>query len=499
MPPIVPIDEIHYTSAELDGPLFQSLRNMDQFLDFVDDVNQDIVVINQYIQAFNDATTTEEKKSRLKTLDQERQRMNERYPLDCISHCEMYQQHIHERLWNTIHPEQIVLARPSITSKTHASDVISAMTHEKLTQIMQIFWENDNIIPKLQACYSINEQGGVAFRKIFNKNTITVIAGRGNSRVIKLTPYPPDGTPPLVFKIDARLGQPKEPEQHLRNQSFQHLSPVYGQERQATFMIGENRITANVLLTNFYSHKDLGFDMTQTHANKTPHANITSSALHYYQQMGNILLDMQTKGVAFPDTKNTNWLIDSKGNLVIADTKSFLFCDASTSLIDYQSEQNRWIKLIVSKTHTPQEFGQLGSTPISADKMHTYMLGKNLYQYLTHCSQEFLLNWPIPYRTAATQHSFSDSDFSHAIFNTLEGQQLKDLIQHMVQPDPNERISLGTALEALKHISDHPSVTFCNYKKNITDIKQSTSKDSLNADGTVEQAATRSTHGNEPF
>lgn len=418
---------------------------------FIKAVNIDIEKLNQYIEAFNQADTPETQQKHLRNLYEYRQSMNHKYRRDQISLCKSYQEQIQDRLWTDIKRELNNLGRTSTTFSTETSadanttpaEIFSNMPHDKLTKLMKIFWENKNVEQKLEALYAIDEPGGTEFHQFLNTHCIQVLSGNGNSRNIKIGPNVWDSDEPeLILKVDVRLGQPKEQEQKLRDGGFQHLGQIHSEERQATFESGGVAITADLFLTDFYDKGDLLYQSTKTR-NYGGLDKLISSAADYYQQMATILLEMEAMGVAFPDAKNTNWLIDSDHRLKISDTKSFLACSPLTATIDRNDPQNKQIALVRSSHLRPDDFDR---SVFSADKMHGYMLGKNLYQFLTSRKSEDMLDIT---STATSTYSFKDEDFKHPIFQTDEGLQMKVLIQHLVQPKPEDRISLAIALEQL--------------------------------------------------
>ena len=180
------------------------------------------------------------------------------------------------------------------------------------------------------------------------------------------------------------------------------------------------------------------------------------SALHIYDQMLNCLIDISKDGCAFPDMKNTNWLVDTNGKLLLNDTKSLVFCEAN-GMIDYTNiTRTTSDSFIFSPNISPPEFYDklAQKIPISAEKMHAYIFGKNLYQYLTQ----------------RQTYDFKDEDegeklnFNYPIFETREGQVLKSLICGLVREDPNNRISLKEAQNKLYPIMAG------QHKKDIIDL-----------------------------
>ena len=155
-----------------------------------------------------------------------------------------------------------------------------------------------------------------------------------------------------------------------------------------------------------------------------------------FEQMADVLLHIQQAGCIFPDAKAPNWLMDDQGKIRLSDTKSFLFTDKdgnySESLPGNKHHSN---ELIVSPAFTPPEFL---SGEVNADHAHAFILGTNLYAYLT--------------LQAANAGNY---DFSSAVFEPSQqeepsqGERFKALIEALVKPNPAERMSVQDAMNEL--------------------------------------------------
>jgi len=180
------------------------------------------------------------------------------------------------------------------------------------------------------------------------------------------------------------------------------------------------------------------------------------SALNIYEQMLSCLIDINKDGCALPDMKNTNWLVDTNGKLLLGDTKSLVFCEEN-GMIDYNHiSQNSADSFVYTANISPPEFYDklARNISISAEKMHVYIFGKNLYQYLTQSQASTFRN----------KHEGNRPDFNYPIFETREGQILKSLICDMIREDPKDRISL----KETQNIFD--SIKVEQDKKNVIDV-----------------------------
>lgn len=458
---ISPIIAIQYTQAEIDAFNFDEDVDKQKFIDFIKALEQDVIVLNTLIENLKNTTSNEGQLKILHLLYVHRLTMNNKYSRRHISICLPYQEQIHKRLWVQLKESFDKLGVGSLTriknpqipvTQSSLTEIISNMSHEKLSQLMMICWDNEDLYENLVTLYLPGESGYTEFQKFLKTHSIQIISGEGNSRNIKIEASPPNGTPVMVLKVDARLSQPKEHEEYLRKQSSAYLANTHSEVRQATFWLDRRKTTADIFLTEYLPSGDLRSRGRRMHNAKRLPEEIITKSLYYFKQMATILLDMQSKGVAFPDAKNTNWLIDENDALKIADTKSFVSCNETTALIDYTAMKNKWTGLIYSRHLCPVEFDSADTTPFSADKMGAYILGKNLYQFLTSCSSEEI-NDEQATTPIVRKDSFQNGDFNHPIFQSIEGKKLKILIQKMVKPNPENRIPLTEALRELNLMS----------------------------------------------
>ena len=256
--------------------------------------------------------------------------------------------------------------------------------------------------------------------------------GGGNS---KNYTFESTGPNPVAFvvRVDNRLGGAREMDTYLRNSSLAEILTPIEAVRSLTF----NGITNTLLITSVCPG-----GTPEVHSKKS--ANIEDrlkGALDIYSQMGSILCKINEKNILFPDAKNSNWLLDSQGKLVLSDTKALVFSEEG-GLFDVNStyEKNKWIYgsspyLVTTSHYSPPE---INDAQFNVDKMHSFILGKNLYQYLTSCNESVLdrkLNFNLP------------------IFKTTVGKDLEALIMRMIDSDPKKRSTVADAVEQLKTLA----------------------------------------------
>lgn len=150
-----------------------------------------------------------------------------------------------------------------------------------------------------------------------------------------------------------------------------------------------------------------------------------------FEQMAGTLLNIQEAGCMFPDAKITNWLVDARGKVQLADTKSFLFTDANKQYTE-GLPGNKYCSMLRTGGFTPPE---LNDSTMSADAVHAYILGKNLYYYASG---------KLGKGDDAANFTFDGVGFSGPV-----GQEYKAIIEGLVKPEPHERMKIREALDRL--------------------------------------------------
>ena len=334
------------------------------------------------------------------------------------------------------------------TSLNICADVLIHMSPEKISILLGIlskgkqFNEHD-----FRSLYKKKEKPAYeTYQQFLNQHSIRFLGGV-NSIHFKITSRKDHSA--YSLKIENRLRTPKNAETHLREHSlYDVLSTVFVERLVACKVKKETIITSALLLTNFCQGKK-----PQAHSARCSNDNDRiKSALHIYHQMAIILYKIQQDGCAFPDMKNSNWRVDNNNILQIADTQSFAFMDEEGRL-DCTIPANTGYTLQRTRYISPPELFTQMDYPPSVEKIHSYMLGKNLYQYLTKCSSRYL----------AKVNDASLFNFSAAIFQTAQGKRLKDLIKSMVNStNPSKRITMDKALLQLKQIKIAPLQHECH-------------------------------------
>lgn len=421
---------------------------------FLIEANQDICALNLLINEYN-ILSKEQKIVKLCDIYLAVKQMDDKFPERVISDSPSYRTAIYKKLFSRLKKQYDYLNSysPPLAPMDHAPisciadrftlpHLLLNMSPEKAAQLVKILLGNgayDKAL--LRTLFSEKEPEYAEFQAFLSNHTITFLGG-GNSKNFQISSLH-EGYE-FVLKIDSRLDMPKSVESHLRAHSLSGILTNIFAERRVSFTSQDGTtLTKTIVITEYCN----GGDLDACSAAKVTAEKKISTALNIYRQMAAILLDIEHDECAFPDMKNTNWLMNAKGQLRIADTKSFVFTDA-VGRINFSVPSNRWCRLISTTYMGPPE---LYTATFSADKMHAYMLGKNLYQYLTGCSNRYLSN----------RHDGRHYDFSAPLFQTENGNILKSLIQKMIKPDPANRITINETLSQLIEIQTAPEKRKC--------------------------------------
>ncbi|MDX2346695.1 MAG: hypothetical protein QNK11_07495 [Legionella sp.] len=281
--------------------------------------------------------------------------------------------------------------------------------------------------------------------------------GGNNSKNFKLTHR--ETGEKIVLKVENRLGLTNHAASQLRKHGLSDvLTPILAENRVTIDLPADKngkveKATRNVQFTTFCLGSDLEKAAKKHKKNDT--ARICD-ALDIYTQMVDILGVIEANGCVFSDMKNSNWLLDAKGNLRIADTKGFFFAD-KYGLIDAQDTDGIngvcGINFPCTPTMTPiKNFWTKKPTP---EQAHVYMLGKNLYQYLTDCSMlEFASNPENTNPNLVKVKKVDELNFSAPIFQTEEGMKLEATIKKLMVTKLSERPSLDDAKEMFEEVRE---------------------------------------------
>ncbi len=452
-------------------------ENKDRFLKEVNEELTDLnALISQYNTLYNAPQGTNADKIKvLQDIYEQRKKMEDKYPADMVGYCPDYQNKIQKKLHRQLKTEFSSLGIRSLredviynrTSSPHSlADFIANMSLDKVSDMNEILSEDSSkgqsvtdlarikqsLINLYEAPDSFldtpGEDGYAESKAFWNEHSIQYLDGI-NSRIFIIKDSQNQES---VLKVENRKNVPKTVLNKMLSALKDVLTPIIT-EQQATFINSKGiPITRTLQVTAFCT----GGNLIQ-HADKISNDDKKiTSALNIYSQMTQILIKMGENNATHTDMKNTNWIIDQNERVKIADTKGF--APTENGIFRVENHTNRWH---LGRVHTPymdapERQNQL-TVGFSADKAHSYMLGKNLYQFLSGCSDDYLEDKhdaTPPDEQVMKNLSSADKyvlhtqqyDFNLPIFKTEHGIELKALIQKMIKPDPNDRISLADAL-----------------------------------------------------
>lgn len=296
-----------------------------------------------------------------------------------------------------------------------------------------------------------------AFNDFAVSNEIKCLSSTARSIVCSVNPI--DGSEPYVLRLTNRLENPnifllKSKDDPVLNSVLPSI--FYSEDilRGFTASRNEERTTQHRYRADIINLCSGGNLQTSAQQEGRNDLKVTTNALNYYQQMATIYTAFERQNVGFPDGKNTNWLIDSGGRLRITDCKSLITLP--------------WEAGIATAVHMRMPEYQPGfqghkEPIISMDKMNAYIIGKNLYHYLTNCSVNSLIDPKFKGEISAkTKHAESNGydaknfDFSASIFKGVVGEGLRDIILNTVNPEPSQRLSvqeIQSRLEKLESLN----------------------------------------------
>jgi serine/threonine protein kinase len=308
-----------------------------------------------------------------------------------------------------------------------------AMSPEKLSEFFNILSRGANInLSKLTTLYKPTDTSAEAQRfENFISNYDLNFIGGANAQNFKIKNNVT--LVESVIKVEYRMGMPKIIEQNLRESVLKDkLAPVFS-ERQASFDHALHGPTTCCLVhTALVKGGDL-----EAYAKKYPDEQKRFTvAIDLYKQMCDVFILMEKNNYAFPDAKNTNWLVNDQNRLQLTDTKSFIPINPDGKFTIAVNKETKGYSFISTPYLTPPEIRRNDNPgETDAKAMHAYMLGKNLYQFVTNSDFN------------AIAEETKEFDFSPTVFRTPEGVLLKDLIQKIIQDDPKGRISV----QEIKH------------------------------------------------
>ncbi len=394
--------------------------------------------LNKLIDNYNDFKD-DDSANKIKTLQLIRNNMqtiDKSYPPSLFASSKGYQTEF-PQLFKSIKDKLVTLGiaslRDSKQESSSLSEIVANMSPEYANRLAKILNEGGKYKPlqlrnELKKIYlnKDNSQEATNFREFLQKHSINYLGG-GNSKNYEV--FNSSTQIKLVLKLDCRLDAPRNVEDHLRKQPklSAKFTPVEV-DRQVVFTTTEiETVSRTLLVTEFCSNGSV-LDHSNAHRRE---ARVHIPKI--FEQMAQALEDIKESHCMFPDAKITNWLVDSHGNVRLADTKSFLFIDDKGSFRE-DIPGNEYNGFISTNGFTPPEWKK---NIYQVDGAHEFILGKNLYLYAMG-------------RSAVAGDDASNYNFTAPVFASPSGDTLKILIKNLVKENPSQRISVKDAQVMLK-------------------------------------------------
>ncbi|MDR3503715.1 MAG: hypothetical protein P4L79_14145 [Legionella sp.] len=412
----------------------------DEMTQFTESVN---ALINQYNKDIPDPA----KKEILRQIQDKIQEVEYKYKPRHLAGSPGYQE-TQAALFNDIKYQYASLGTPSLINEPRnsspLSEVVANMAPEKADKLLGILikGKNPNLAAELNSLYDVADVSAEAknFRKFLRDHEVSYLGG-GNSKNFKVVNR--DNGNEAVLKIDCRLDMPRNVEAHLREKMPDRFAPVAAERQVCCRDANGESVSRTMLVTDFCK----GGSVNEHRSTLTTKKELLSNTGKIFEQMAGTLLNIQEAGCMFPDAKITNWLVDARGKVQLADTKSFLFTDANKQYTE-GLPGNKYCSMLRTGGFTPPE---LDDSTVSADAVHAYILGKNLYYYASG--------------KLGKGDDAADFKFDGAGFEGPVGQEYREIIEGLVKPEPNERMKVREALDRLFMVNNP------EFKAVFTDLK----------------------------
>lgn len=408
----------------------------DGYETFIEQVNQDIQNLNKLISLYNNHSEIQQKQTVLRRIEDLYDRILNKYPNNLLAASADFLEKIQHKLYYDIQIERknCDIASPDLESFEY---LLMTMSTEKLEELAAILNQGPDFNPELlENLYSPLEPGYEEFNRFMDRMPHFAFLDGNNSKNFEIN-YPDSHSE--VLTLENRLDFPCVITSKMRS-NLSDLIPEVRAKRAVTFEDDTSGvINRSVVLNDYCVGRDL-----ELHTRGLSQDKKIEYALILYAQMAKSVLRLQDNQLIFPDMKNANWLLNDKGQLVILDTKSFLYMNHKGK-IDTTLPENQWHNgFIQDHGVMAYEIAQRLNhrepiDGIDVDKLHSFAMGKNIFQYLTECTNEELATNTLPFE-------------GKAIFQTPQGIALRTLIESMTSNDIKTRPSIKSVLMTLNEI-----------------------------------------------
>ena len=413
------------TVAALDVnlPILPNKRKL--VLSFQSGMNQGIDAVNRLIVDYGESNDFEKKTRILEQLNRQIRALSILKPDPTVA----LQFKILETFWNqTLFEVEVEQRRQkALATPLTLSEFILSLPPKEVEPLVNILMENDRqlLITKLERFYPLGHPRKEALDVFLEGHSIEILSSF-NSKNIKITDLETDESELLKLECWGVYGN--KVEMHLRNQPnlVGVFSPIFAEQPVSYFhSLRQKQVAGRLTVTEFFKGGDLASYSKRFDNNDDARAE---AAALVYTQMADVLIKVKAAGCAFIDMKNSNWLIGAEGHLRISDGKSFVPHNQGGEITP---------DIVCMKTDylcAPEQFIVPRPHNISTDKIHVYLLAKNLYCFLTRDRMALL------YERGKLKEDASEFDFSLPIFHTPLGAAYKKLIEMTMKKEPSDRL-----------------------------------------------------------
>lgn len=261
-----------------------------------------------------------------------------------------------------------------------------------------------------------------------------------------------------VLKLENTLGESKELELKARNNPS--LSPYFTSAETQTpvvIIVGEESRALTLVATQYCDRGSVETVHQSLHKAIAVQKEgeqfepIFETAAALFSQMAQILSELSQNDIFFPDAKDTNWLVDKDGKLMIADFKSL-----ETAAKGIYHASSKEFSYSGTQVYEPKRLLK----DFDVDKFHAYVLAVNLNKFLTNDESLPLAQLGEKGITAFLSKSQSQkTTFAHAVYQKKPyGSLYKELITKLSHLSANKRISCSEAYEDIIAIQTHQNL-----------------------------------------
>jgi hypothetical protein len=400
------------------------------------DAKQFVKDINRLVEDYNKSNDDVERQRLLKSMQEKMQRIDYKYPSSYLAASPKYFKR-RANLFKQIKNQYESMGGHSMLDPkdkpSKLSELIANMAPDKADKLTGILikGESANLANELKDLYRTSDASHEAeqYRKFLNEHEISFLGG-GNSKNFKVVNR--DTGAVEVLKVDYRLDMPRNVEQHLRENMSDKFAPTHAERTVVCYDPEEQGDDSRTLLVTDFCPSGSILDYKKQF--KGSNDELAEKATDIFSQMASVFSEIQQNECFFPDAKLTNWLLDD-GKLVLADTKSFAF--TKNGVYSSSVKGNEYVGILSTQGFQPKEYYE---DKMDADKAHAFLLGKNLYCFMTGDD---------PYEEIFY--------YSSNAFKGEKGRAIKALIQNLVKDEPFQRMSIAKARQELFFI-ENPDV-----------------------------------------